>query len=78
MNSIPDLDRRDHEGDIAHEDETVFQCACGDSSCVGYNDDAANINIFGSWYAPDCRMANSHPHVVRQRELDAFNGSHNR
>ena len=73
MNSIPDMDRRSLEGDIEPDEETRFPCACGDPLCVGYNDDSANINIFGSWYAPDCRMANSHPHVVRLRELDAFN-----
>lgn len=67
-NEPPDSDL-DHEP----EDDTKFACACGDEKCVGYSDDAANINIFGSWYAASCVTANHHPHVVRMRELDIYN-----
>jgi len=55
------------------EDETTFACACGDEQCIGHNDDAANINIHGTWYAADCAMANHHPLVVASRERDAMN-----
>lgn len=63
------------DSDLDHEpeDKTRFPCACGDLNCIGFNDDAQNIRIGGAWYASSCVMANSHPHVVRLRELDAFN-----
>lgn len=71
MNRLPDLDQRDHDGDVEQDDETLFDCACGDETCKGHNDDAGNIKIGGAWYASDCVMANNHPEVVRSRELDA-------
>jgi hypothetical protein len=57
--------------DYDDDDDTAFPCACGDPSCVGHNDDAANINLCGVWYAADCAMANHHPIVVEERERDA-------
>lgn len=55
------------------EDESIFQCACGDEKCKGHDADPANINICGTWYAASCAMANAHPYVIAFRERDAFN-----
>lgn len=55
----------------SEDDETRFPCACGDPACVGFNDDPANIKLGSAWYSADCDMANHHPEVVRERELDA-------
>ncbi len=72
MNRLPDMDQRDLDHDIAPVDETAFPCACGDEKCIGHDDDKGNIKIGNAWYASDCVMANHHPEVVRERELDAI------
>ena len=54
----------------SEEDETLFACACGDPECIGHNDDPANINLCGVWYAADCVMAKDHPLVVEGREQE--------
>jgi len=46
------------------EDETLFQCACGDPSCKGHNDNIGNRRIRGEWFAEGCKVAESHPDVV--------------
>lgn len=53
------------------EDDTKFECPCGDPSCIGYADDPQNIKLGPTFYAADCRMANHHPLVVESRERDA-------
>lgn len=53
------------------DDDTTFPCACGDTSCVGQNEDAWNIRLGSAWYAADCIMANHHPLVVEDREREA-------
>ena len=53
------------------DETTAFACACGDDTCIGYDDDVDNIRIGRAWYAADCVMANNHPWVVEGREQQA-------
>lgn len=65
LDPINDPDNDEPEG------PGTFACACGDSVCIGWDDDPQNIRIGKAWYAADCVMANSHPLVVEGREQEA-------
>lgn len=72
-----------YEDDFSEEDEdTRFQCACGDPECIGDNRDEDNRRFGKEWFAADCQQLKHHPEVVRERELasraDVFRDDFNR
>ncbi len=64
MESLPDMDRRNRDGDIEPEDEHRYPCACGNPACIADDREQGNYRIRGEWFAADCELAKFHPDVV--------------